>query len=127
MITPIIKRYDYSIKNHNHSAITALPVASAHTPELLLHGTASAALLLALLLVDTLGATSAIEVGVVVGATELTVVVVHGLAPELVPHIASFLPLPFVSYIILPASNCASDNSDPPQSLHNYPYKKRAA
>ena len=58
-----------------------LPLASAHTPELLLHGTASAALLLALLLVDTLSVTSAIEVGVVVGA-----IVVRGLTLELVHH-----------------------------------------
>ena len=49
--------------------------------KLLLHRAASAALLLALLLVDTLSVTSAIEVGVVVSA-----VVAHGLALELVLH-----------------------------------------
>ena len=49
--------------------------------KLLLHRAASAALLLTLLLVDTLSVTSSIEVGVVVST-----VIVRGLALELVPH-----------------------------------------
>lgn len=100
------------------------PLAKLLKLKLLLHRAASAALLLALLLVDTLSVASAIDVGVTVGATELTTVVAHGLTPELVPHVASFLPLPFVSYIILQSSNYTSDNNHCPQFIHNYPYKK---
>lgn len=114
MITPIIKRYDYNIDSYNRSAITTLPVASAHAPQLLLQRAAGAALLLALLLVDTLAMTSTAQVGVAVSTAELTAIVAHGLAPELVPHVAPFLPFPFVGYIILPASNRTSDNGDPP-------------
>ena len=57
------------------------PLTKVLKLKLLLHRAASAALLLALLLVDTLSVTSAIEVGVIVSA-----VVAHGLALELVLH-----------------------------------------
>ena len=58
--------------------------------KLMLHRAASAALLLTLLLVDTLSVTSAMEVGVVVST-----VIVRGLALELVPHSYVLSSAPF--------------------------------
>ena len=69
------------------------PLAKILKLKLLLHRAASAALLLALLLVDTLSVTSTIEVGVVVSAVEL--VVAHGLALELVLHGCVLSSAPF--------------------------------
>ena len=69
------------------------PLTKVLKLKLLLHRAASAALLLALLLVDTLSVTSAIEVGVVVGTVEL--VVAHGLALELVLHGCDLSSAPF--------------------------------
>lgn len=66
------------------------PLAKVLKLKLLLHRAVSAALLLALLLVDTLSVTSAIEVGVVVSA-----VVAHGLALELVLHGCVLSSAPF--------------------------------
>ena len=71
------------------------PLAKVHALKVLLHRAASAAILLTLLLVDTLSVTSAIEVGVVVGTTELATVVAHGLALELVLHGCVLSSAPF--------------------------------
>lgn len=66
------------------------PLAKILKLKLLLHRAASAALLIALLLVDTLSVTSAIEVGVVVSA-----VVARGLALEIILHGCVLSSAPF--------------------------------